>query len=133
MNNKNGQLKTRSEAKFPMKGSRTSSLNSFRLRVEMHTFLLSLRRKTDKYEWCKQYRTSRIKIKERNKISISNRVWARVRETITSTKNLFWSSSNSPYVPAFTAWSIFTVHLGFLRRSHNNNGLHKTWSTNSNL
>ena len=39
-NDINGQLKIRSEARFPVKGSRTSPLHSSRLRVEVLNYLL---------------------------------------------------------------------------------------------
>ena len=122
--------KTGSEAKFPMKRCRTSPLNSSKLRVEMHNCHLAWMRKIDKFEWCKQYRVRIIKINESNKTSINNRVWARVREiVIANTKKLFRASSNSVYISAFTAWRIFTIHLGFSQRNYNTNYLHKTRST----
>ena len=40
MNDANNQFKSRSEARFPMKGSRTSSLYSSRQWVEVHNCLL---------------------------------------------------------------------------------------------
>jgi len=47
MNNTNGQLKSRSEAEFPIKGSRTSLYFS-KLRVKVLNCLLTWKRKTDK-------------------------------------------------------------------------------------
>ena len=49
MNNANSQLKSRSEARFPIEGSITS-LYSSRLRVEVLNYFLDCKRKTDKYE-----------------------------------------------------------------------------------
>jgi len=60
MNNEHGQLKSRSEVGFPIKGSRVSPLYSSSLRVEVLNSLLDWKRKTDKYEWCKQYIPSSI-------------------------------------------------------------------------
>ena len=68
-------------------------------------------RKTNKYEWSKQYIANRVKCNEINNTAVSNRERVRVREkAIANTRNLFWDSSNSLYVPAFTAWRIFTIH-----------------------
>jgi len=64
--------KTRSEAEFPIKGSRTSPLNSSGLKVEVHNCFLTWMRKTEKYEWCKQYIVSRRKCNESNNTGASN-------------------------------------------------------------
>ena len=72
MNNQMVNSKTRSEAGFPIKGSRASPLNSSRLRVEVHNCLLPWIRQTNKYEWCKQYVASRVKCNESNNTSVSN-------------------------------------------------------------
>jgi len=72
MNNQMVNSKTRSEARFPIKGSRVSPLNSSRLRVEVHNCLLPWIRQTNKYEWCKQYVASRVKCNESNNTSVSN-------------------------------------------------------------
>ena len=48
MNNPNGQLKTRSEAEFPMKGSKTSPLYSSRFGVELLNCLLVEMSETEK-------------------------------------------------------------------------------------
>ena len=50
MNDKMVNSKTRSEVEFPMNDCRTSPLNSFKLRVEMHNCLLTCKKKTDKHE-----------------------------------------------------------------------------------
>ena len=79
MNNENCQLKTRSEVGFPIKSSRTSTLNSSRLRVEVLNCLLTWMRKIDKYEWYKQYIASKVKCNESNntRIAIEKREWER--------------------------------------------------------
>jgi len=48
MNDANGQLKTRSETRFPVKDSITSPLYSSRLGVEVLNCLLAEMRQTDK-------------------------------------------------------------------------------------
>ena len=109
-NNANDQLKLRSEAGFPIKGSRTSPLYSSRLRVEVLNYLLDWKRKIDKYEWYKQCIARTMKGKKNT--SISNRDRVRVREkAIANTRNLFRGSSNSLYIITFTARRIFTIHL----------------------
>jgi len=50
MNDANGQLKTRSEVVFPVKGSRTSTLYSFRLGVKVLNCLFVEMSETDKYD-----------------------------------------------------------------------------------
>ena len=63
MNNANGQRKSRSEVGFPMKESRTSPLYSSRLSVELINCLLDWKGKTNKYEWCKRWIASVMKVK----------------------------------------------------------------------
>ena len=67
MNNETVHSKTRNETEFPIKGSKTSPLNSSKLKVEVLNCLLTWMRKTDKYEWCKQYIASEVQWKQWHK------------------------------------------------------------------
>ena len=108
MNNTNNQLKSRTEARFLIKGSKTSPPYFSTLRVELSIAFLIVREKPTSIKMQAMYN----KCNERKNTSVSNRGRVRVREkAITNIRNLFRGSSSSLYVPAFTAWRISTIHL----------------------
>ena len=98
------KLKSRSEAGFPMKGSRNSSLYSSRQWVEVLNCLLDLKSE-NRQVWMMLEMNNKWNKSKNTSASNWNRVRAR-EKAIANTRDLFRGSSTKLYVPAFTAWRI---------------------------
>jgi len=130
-NDANGQLKTRCEAGFPVKGSKTYSLYSSRLGVEvLNCLLIEIVKPTNMLNMMQAMNS---KYKRSNNISASNSNRVRAKEkTITNTRDLFRDSSTKLYVSAFTAWKISLFTKGSFHKGASTKELHwftEDWST----